>query len=391
MRLQSSFFLLLLSSFFDSLKGIPLSQTIEKGSVECIYDSVHAHEFITTSIFVSDGDSLKVRTMVQGPITHYDVSSSAEILAAAMRLDKLGKDKKDLFLNRHTDLDFETLYDETVEDDDEGDKLDASIEALMDDMDDERFQDYYYMDDDDEYERMVDDAMTPEEVEEVKNKQKVFESMSEEEKKQHKAKKMEEKRAKLEAFKKRREEKHRLIEAHRQKKADAKKENRLPKIETGTPVENTFEIHEDGWYRFCVEATDATVEAELEMRKSSELGSPSKSTGHVPTWDSHDMTSQEKKLMEKLTSASKEEGVKEEDLSKTKSQVLKMNRLLNEIKEKQTQEKHRLSLHKTMNEHSHYRMVTGSLFETFFYIAVSGYQVYTIRKWFSSNHGVFGY
>lgn len=133
------------------------------------------------------------------------------------------------------------------------------------------------------------------------------------------------------------------------------------------------------------------MEVEFEMRKSSELGSPSKSTGHVPTWDTHDMTSQEKKLMEKFATASKEEGVKEEDLTKTKSQVLKMNRLLNEIKEKQTQEKHRLSLHKTMNEHSHSRMVIGSLFETLFYIAVSGYQVYTIRKWFSSNHGVFGY
>jgi Na+/glutamate symporter len=95
--------------------------------------------------------------------------------------------------------------------------------------------------------------------------------------------------------------------------------------------------------------------------------------------------------MNKFAAASKLEGVKEEDLSKTKFQVMKMNRLLNEIKEKQMNERHRLALHKTVNEHSHSRMVIGSLIETVFYIAVSLYQVYIIRKWFSSNHGVFGY
>lgn len=93
--------------------------------------------------------------------------------------------------------------------------------------------------------------------------------------------------------------------------------------------------------------------------------------------------------MERLSKATKdknvESGVKPEDLEKTKNAIAKMNRLLNEIREKQVNERHRLSIHKAVNEHSHSRMVVGSLLETVFYIAVSGFQVYTIRKWFSGN------
>lgn len=99
------------------------------------------------------------------------------------------------------------------------------------------------------------------------------------------------------------------------------------------------------------------------------------------------MLQNEKKLMAKLTAAAKAEGssVSEEDLKTTKEQVTKMNRLLNDIREKQVNERHRLGIHKAVNEHSHSRMVVGSLFETVLYIAVSGFQVYTIRKWFSGN------
>lgn len=76
-------------------------------------------------------------------------------------------------------------------------------------------------------------------------------------------------------------------------------------------------------------------------------------------------------------------GIKVEDLHSTKQHVTKLTKLLYEIKETQRNERHRLSAHKAVNEHSHSRMVLNSLFETIFYIIVSGFQVYTIRKWFS--------
>jgi hypothetical protein len=96
----------------------------------------------------------------------------------------------------------------------------------------------------------------------------------------------------------------------------------------------------------------------------------------------------EKRLMAKMEAAAKndaEGGVKTEDLQSTRDLVTKMNRVLNETREKQVNERHRLGIHKAVNEHSHSRMVLGSLFETVLYIAVSGFQVYTIRKWFSGN------
>ena len=95
----------------------------------------------------------------------------------------------------------------------------------------------------------------------------------------------------------------------------------------------------------------------------------------------------EKKLMARLEKNAKttEGFVKEEDLKTTRDQIAKMNRLLNEIREKQVNERHRLSVHKAVNEHSHSRMVVGSLFETVCYIVISGIQVYTIRRWFSGN------
>mmetsp|Transcript_9917 Transcript_9917/g.12492 ORF Transcript_9917/g.12492 Transcript_9917/m.12492 type:complete len:94 (+) Transcript_9917:21-302(+) len=87
----------------------------------------------------------------------------------------------------------------------------------------------------------------------------------------------------------------------------------------------------------------------------------------------------------KAVNAATEEGVKEQDLTSTKNQISKLNRLLYDIKDKQNNERHRLSVHKAVNEHSHSRMVLNSLFETIFYITVSGFQVYTIRKWFSGS------
>jgi hypothetical protein len=121
------------------------------------------------------------------------------------------------------------------------------------------------------------------------------------------------------------------------------------------------------------------------MRASGDLGKPNSKTGHIQTYERHDMLVNEKKLLAKLSSVAKGDNVKEEDLKTTKEQITKMNRLLNEIREKQVNERHRLGIHKAVNEHSHSRMVMGSLFETVFYIVVSGFQVYTIRKWFSGN------
>ena len=124
------------------------------------------------------------------------------------------------------------------------------------------------------------------------------------------------------------------------------------------------------------------------MRKQTDVGQPNKETGHLQSYERRDMMLREKKLfaqMEREQGKEPVDGIKKEELDKTKEQITKLNRLLNDIREHQSHERHRLALHAAINEHSHSRMVLNSLFETFMYIAVSGFQVYTIRKWFSGS------
>merc|ERR1712150_59152 len=129
------------------------------------------------------------------------------------------------------------------------------------------------------------------------------------------------------------------------------------------------------------------VEVEMELRKTSEVGKPNSHTGHLSTYEHHDMMLEEKKLMKRMERAAKvsQDGIRSQDLSHTKQHVTKLTKLLYEIEEKQQFERNRLSAHKAVNDHSHSRMVLNSLFETIFYIVVSGFQVYTIRKWFSGS------
>lgn len=303
-----------------------------------------------------------------------------------MRLDKLGKDKKGLKIDLADEVDFENIFtDDAVTHDDDWDDDGTLKHSQDDEMDDVMYQDYYYMDDDDEYEFMEDDAMDDMEIEEIKKNREARDAMTEDEKKLKKQQKKEARQEKLGALKKQRNEegKKHLKTLKEEKKAKKKSDRQM--MNEGEAVEKTYLIEEEGWYRYCVDATYAPVEIEFDLRASGDLGKPNAKTTHIQTYERHDMLMSEKKLLAKLTSNGKAGNVSEEDLKKTKEQITKMNRLLNEIREKQVNERHRLGVHKAVNEHSHSRMVVGSLFETVFYIVVSGFQVYTIRKWFSGN------
>lgn len=348
--------------------------------------------------------------IVQGPIASNKISSSAEVLAAALRYDKGGKD---LALNIDTDIDFETMYDNLNDDDMNDDDYDdddqyydddhhAAIGA-EDDMDDHMFQEYYYMDDDDEYEFMEDDSMDDIELTEIRKAKAERDSLSGDEKQKLKDKRKAEKEAKFQQMKARREEerkkraehlasknKRKAMAVKREMERKAAKEKKKPlgldALRSGEPFQKTYQIEEEGWYRYCIAAVTNVIEVEMELRKSSELGKPNAKTGHIQSYEHHDMIQREKNLLKKMTEIKpEEEGVKEEDLQNTKNQISKLNRLLYEIKDLQKNERHRLSVHKAVNEHSHSRMVLNSLFETIFYILVSGFQVYTIRKWFSGS------
>lgn len=146
----------------------------------------------------------------------------------------------------------------------------------------------------------------------------------------------------------------------------------------GEPFVKTFKTTKAGWYRYCVVASFYQVTAEADYRKESELGGLDES-GDVLTYEEKQMM-EEDRLMEADTA--NEEGIKDEDFVSTKEKLKTLRRLLAEIQAKQQQERHRLSIHSQTNEHSHSRMVLGSLLETMLFMVVTGIQVATIRRWF---------
>lgn len=148
--------------------------------------------------------------------------------------------------------------------------------------------------------------------------------------------------------------------------------------EEGEAFQKTMIVELAGWYRFCVKATWYQVTAEMDLRKESEFGGLNED-GAVWTYEEKSMA-EEDKLLEEDTAA--EEGIKDEDFATTKEKLKTLRRLLADIQSKQQQERHRLIVHAATNEHSHSRMVLGSLFETVLFMIVTGVQVYTIRRWF---------
>jgi hypothetical protein len=129
----------------------------------------------------------------------------------------------------------------------------------------------------------------------------------------------------------------------------------------------------------AIPTSPTQITAEMEMRKESELGAVD-AAGHVVTDEQRRMYEEEKEL-EKDTAS--QEGIKDEDFVDTRDRLKDLRRLLDRIQVLQKNERRRLTNHAETNEHSHSRMVLSSLLETLLFMAVTGYQVYTIRKWFS--------
>ncbi len=313
------------------------------------------------SIFILSGSQLKAIYSLEGPFEGSEadalhIYNNGQGFANEV---KLGNKREDRIINFMQEVDFEHLMDE-VDDD-----------AFMDDDDD----------DDDEYDD--DEPIKPDEPN------------AEEKRRQRR----ERQRKKFLAAKKKREEKK------------AKMMNRIR--QDGEPIMSTFKAPSSGWYRMCVTAswnqvrpvesimksiffcllsfkmlntnaclfiwTIVQIVAEMEMRKESDLGGLNED-GHVWTYEERKMADEDIELEEDSAAA---EGIKDEDFQETRDKVKDLRRLLNDIMNMQQKERRRLTVHAETNEHSHSSMVLNSLMETLLFMAVTGYQVYTIRKWFS--------
>jgi emp24/gp25L/p24 family/GOLD len=94
---------------------------------------------------------------------------------------------------------------------------------------------------------------------------------------------------------------------------------------------------------------------------------------------------QENKFLEEDSALLEAGAINDEDFEIVKQQMKRLRQQLSSIQSMQAIERHRLIVHASTNEHSHSRMVLNNLFETVLFMLVTGYQIYTIRKWFTGN------
>jgi hypothetical protein len=333
-------------------RAIPLTHSLSQGVKECLMERLEANEHMTVSVFITSGASLKGEIEIQGPISplHDDkgTDEARMIFADSQRYDKgtrygvkiihgsvappRGTDLKAYEVNFSEKVDFEKLVEEEV-----------------------RFDyDDFFEDEDDEYPRLYHEIVGDDD------------ELSEEE--------HDRREAQFEKAKKRMQEKNK-------KKKTPNKKNGLKEdshiVREGEPWQMTFQVKSPGYYRSCLTSGWHPISAEIEIRKSSELGAPDPKTGHLVTHERRAMVQAEKLYVA--------DAAKEKDLDGMHNQLRQLTRLLGEIRRKQDIERHQLTLHKTLNAHSHSRMVMTSLVETILYMAITGYQVYTIRNWFKGS------
>lgn len=404
------------SLFTSSLTtlAIPMTYDITRRESECLYDKLNPKEHATLAVTILSGATLTGTATFAGPFSPATMMNSAQIYDSGRQYYRNMKNarKQGFTLFETYSISYEQVYngDDDYDDDDEVFN-DDDADWDDDDMDDVTFQDYYYdVDDDDDYDYMFmeDDAMDDKELEEMREKKTKYDQMSPEEKtNEKKAKREKNLEIAKAALAKRKEKKAKRDEkkAGINKREMTDSERQVERMKSGEAFMATHQVDQGGWYMVCLEASNNQIKAEIEFRKSSEVGSPNRKSGHLQTYERHEMLLKEKKLFgDGLFEAEKRkldaeaeakrvgdqnvpipDALKEKDLANSKNQLTRLNRLINDVKEMQQKERHRISIHAALNEHSHGRMVLSSLFETVFYIAVSGFQVYTIRKWFRGN------
>lgn len=294
-------------------------------------------ESITMSVFILTGAELKGQMVLEGPVVPLTTENAREFNQGVTHYD--GGHRYTQHVSSNAMIDFEHM-NEAAE--------------FEDDDDDDHYE--FTMDDDDEVGENGERDM-----EKIKRK-------------------VEERRKRAHAAR----EKAREARRQREKiQADTAKKIR----EEGEPEQRTLTAKAEGWYRGCIKGSWYQLQVEMELRRSSELGGVDPDSGHVYSWEQKNIMDEEK-TMEDMSA--QDEGIKVEDFENTKKKMRDLRRLFSEIQIKQNSYRHRMTNHAQTNEHSHSRMVMSSLMQTVIFIAVTGFQVYTIRKWFSGSSTLLG-
>jgi hypothetical protein len=316
--------------------GIESSQTItvNHNSKECLYDRVRRGRKSDVIHFILSGAELKGGLLLEGPLSPDNITSGVNLQAMIDQHDHRKTTGRG-FQKIEEDVNFERILSEGAEN-----------EAYNNEDDEEGGGE-----DDDEnlWKQMDDDKLTEEEIQRRATERKRHAQIA----------------------------RKRALEARR-KRAERMRANHV--VSDGEPIQRTLMAKSRGWYRACVKGNWYQITAELEMRKESDLGADPL-TGHVLTHaEKEDM--EENRFLEEDSALQEEGAVSDEDFIVVKGQLQRLRHLLDLIQQKQATERHRLTVHAATNEHSHSQMVLTNLLETVLFMLVTGFQVYTIRKWF---------
>jgi len=329
----------------SSLSTFEMSLTVNPHSKECLYEYVERNDSVTISVFISAGAELKGGLLLEGPLPG---SINNKDLDSALELQKMVENHEKHPSRQVTKIEENVNFERMI-------SASANNNPYSNDEDD---ADSVNGDDDMNLWLMGDDEEGGEIDDEMMEKRRV----------EHRKHTLMQRKKALEA---------RLARMERMKANNI--------IKDGEAVQRTMTVAQSGWYRACVKGTWYQITAELEMRKASELGGVDADTGHVFSYSKYE-DQQETAFLE-ADSLEEEEGMlaKNEDFDTVKSQLEHLRHLLSDIQQNQLTERHRLIIHAATNEHSHSRMVLSSLFQTILFMAVTGFQVYTIRRWFRGD------
>lgn len=175
------------------------------------------------------------------------------------------------------------------------------------------------------------------------------------------------------------------------------------------PFEVTQPILTPGYYRLCVRADLHALIVELDLRSSLRLGGVDSGTGHVFTYDTRDLLKEESdidnnndgdgdrgsidKSLDSNTYQSELEElskilinqVQDADLTRTKDQVKELNVKASEIMTEIQNRMKRIRSHELSARRNNVNLTWSSKVETLMFAVISGFQVFTLRRWLLSN------
>lgn len=234
-----------------------------------------------------------------------------------------------------------------------------------------------------EREAMLDDDFVKLQMDHKRKESKMEKDMDEMDKEVPERRRID-KNANAPAFHKEKEENNQPSRNHRR----LREEHPAIKLLAGEPYQKTIQVESPGWYRLCIYPKSHPIEVEMELRKSSTYGPVDRRTGHVPSLEEVVVHSEIHSLyaMEDDAAILAEEGaIQDEDLTATKDQLRILERVYADIIKKQLEERRTWNWRTIKNQHLHSHLVLGNLVETIVYMGITGWQVYTIRKWFGEG------